>query len=272
VSYPVCTTNANISARRRLTLSGANPSAAQKIGIVDLITDIGTQDYRGLKLAFQRRSISGISVNGNYTLSRCFGADTGGGFPQAATGFTDPDNPDADRGYCSQDRTHLASLTVGVRTPELSNLALRAVASNWRLSGIVSARSGGRLNVTTGRDLAFNGQFAQRADQISDDVYGEGLNAYLNPAAFALPAPGTHGNYVRNSLVGPSFWNIDLGVSRNFTLASTQSLELRLEAFNLLNAFNWGAPGTTFGAGTFGRIQSQAGAPRIMQLGIKYGF
>ena len=129
-----------------------------------------------------------------------------------------------------------------------------------------------RIGVTTGRDLAFNGQFQQRANQVSDDVYGEGVHAYLNPAAFAFPAAGTFGDFVRNSLVGPAFWNIDLALSRMISFATSQSVEFRVEAFNLLNHFNWGNPGTTFGAGTFGRIRSQSGSPRIMQLGIKYGF
>lgn len=59
-----------------------------------------------------------------------------------------------------------------------------------------------------------------------------------------------------------------------------QTLELRLEAFNLLNTFNWDAPPrtqgatthTNFNSGAFGRIIAMAGAPRILQFGIKYGF
>jgi hypothetical protein len=31
-------------------------------------------------------------------------------------------------------------------------------------------------------------------------------------------------------------------------------------------------PVTNFSAATFGRIQSLAGSPRIMQFGVKYGF
>ena len=163
-------------------------------------------------------------------------------------------------------------MTVGVQTPEVGAGAVSALISNWRASGIVSARSGSRLNVTSGRDGAFNGQAGQRANQVSDDVYGGTLNSYLNPAAFAQPASGTLGNYVRNSLVGPAFWNIDLAISRNLSLGAGHSLELRAEAFNLLNHFNWGNPGTNLGAGTFGRIQTQSGAPRIMQFGVKFGF
>jgi hypothetical protein len=40
----------------------------------------------------------------------------------------------------------------------------------------------------------------------------------------------------------------------------------------VLNNFNWGDPVTNLDAGNFGQINSQAGDPRIMQFGIKYGF
>jgi len=56
------------------------------------------------------------------------------------------------------------------------------------------------------------------------------------------------------------------------TVATQQTLELRVEVFNLLNNFNWGNPATNLDAGTFGRITTQTGEPRIMQFGIKYGF
>jgi hypothetical protein len=57
--------------------------------------------------------------------------------------------------------------------------------------------------------------------------------------------------------------------------ATSQSVEVRLEAFNLLNHFNWGNPGTNLNVAAFGRVQSlqlTGGEMRIMQFGIKYGF
>jgi hypothetical protein len=164
---------------------------------------------------------------------------------------------------------------VGYQTPELGNAAVRAIASNWRVSGILNARSGSWLTITTGSDRALNGQRfqEQRVNQVSDDVYGEkSLNSYLNRAAFAQPAPGTFGNYERNSIRGPAFWTMDMALSKVISFATAQSIEVRLEAFNLLNHFNWGNPGTNLAAGTFGRIQAQQGSSRIMQFGIKYGF
>src|SRR5882762_3967369 len=204
-------------------------------------------------------------------------------FSQIASGYTNPNDPEFDKWYCDHDRTHLASLTLSAETPGFGGGALAALVSRWRASGIVTIQSGSRIDVITGRDNALNGQRNQRVNLVSDDVYAHPrtLTQYFNPAAFAQPAPGTYGNLMRNSLTGPHFWKADLAVSRQLAVASTHTVELRLEAFNLFNTFNWGVPGTEltaggwqakFNSGTFGRITTQAGARRIIQLGIKYAF
>jgi hypothetical protein len=272
VSYPICTTPANLNNRRVLYL--ANPQEGQYISNLDVFDDVGTQSYRGLKLSWQRRAARGISVNGNYTLARCFGLDwanTGGN----AGGYTNPDDPDYDRGHCPQDRTHIANVTVGAQTPQFGGAVARAVASNWRVSGILSARSGSWLTVTTGQN-SFNGLGGTgglRVNQISENVYdARTLTNYLNRAAFEQPAPGTFGTHVLNSIRGPGFWKIDVAVSRLFALGGARNLEARVEAFNVTNNFNWGNPITNFSSGNFGRIQTQAGDSRIMQFGLKYGF
>jgi hypothetical protein len=107
---------------------------------------------------------------------------------------------------------------------------------------------------------------------VSDDFYQRTLTSWFNRAAFAQPAAGTLGDLPRNAVVGPAYWNVDLAVSKLIAVGGTQRLELRLESFNLLNHFNWGDPVVNFNAGTFGRITTQAGSPRIMQFGIKYDF
>ena len=271
VSYNVCSTNANLNQRRALYQQ--NPREAGLIGALDRNTDIGYQNYRGLKVSAQRRAAGGLNLNGSYTLSRCKGTPTPTGFSQQSAGYLKPDDPSFDAGYCDQDRRHLATLTTGYETPEVDSAALRAIVSHWRLSGIIAARTGSRLNITSGQDNAFTGLASQRPNQVSDDFYGaRTLTNYLDRAAFAQPAPGTLGDLPRNAAVGPNFWNVDLAISRLIAVSATQRLELRLESFNLLNHFNWGNPVTNFNAGTFGRITTQAGDPRIMQFSIKYDF
>ena len=264
-------TNGNLNRRRVLTLQ--NPEVGQFIGGLDVNTDVGYQKYRGLKLSVQRRAVSGFDLSGNYTLGRCYGLPNTSRFNQTSAGYKDPANPEADAGPCIQDRRHLATLTVGYLTPEVDSAALRAVVSNWRLSGIVSARTGDRLNIIDTGDRARTGIRDQRPNKVSDDFYGEKtLDNYFNRDAFSAQVLGTNGNLEQNAAVGPNFWTINLAVSKLVNVAATQQLELRFEVFNLTNHFNWGNPNATFSSGTFGRITSMAGDPRILQFGVKYGF
>ena len=67
--------------RRRIPTSAAcsiqvNPAAAALIGALDENTDIGYQNYKGVKLSAVRRSGSGLTVNGTYTLGVCRGTPT----------------------------------------------------------------------------------------------------------------------------------------------------------------------------------------------------
>jgi hypothetical protein len=273
VSYRTCTTTGNLNERRVLSLSGENPDTARFLGPVDVFTSNGTQDYHGLKLAARRRAASGVSVSGNYTWSFCEGNQMAEAFPQISAGYNKPDDPSYDRGNCAHTRRHIGNVTLGAQTPSFEHAALRVLASDWRVSGILSARSGSWLTVTSGRDGAGTGIANQRVNQVLDDAYGNGtLTNYLNAAAFQQPATGTLGDHRLGSVEGPGFWQVNLALSRLVSFGTTQNVELRAEVFNLFNTFNWGDPGTNFAAGTFGQIRSQAGDPRILQFGIKYGF
>jgi hypothetical protein len=271
VFYPTCTTTANLNQRRKLSLE--NSQASRLIGSIERHEAVGTQNYHALRLSTQRRSASGVSLSANYTRSYCVGNDAQVTFFTGGQSFQNPDDPDFDRGNCTYSRRHIANLTVGVETPQFTRRALSVLASGWNVAGILSARSGAWLTVTTARDIAATGITLQRLNQALDNPYGNAtLDNYLNPAAFAYPAPGQLGTHVRGSVEGPAYWSIDLALARNISITGTQNVELRLETFNLLNHFNWGNPTVNFDAANFGRIQTQAGNSRILQFGIKYGF
>jgi len=276
VFYPVCTVPGNLDQRRVLSLE--NPQRGQYYGPVDLNTDVGTQDYHGVKLSFRRRATTGVSLNGNYTWSYCVGNGTPPNFNQISGGYMKPEAPAFDRGNCVSRRDHVANFTVGYQTPQFTNAGLRVLASDWRLSGIVNARSGAWLSVTTSinRDTAgtgIQGLSGQPVNKVLDNPYGaKTVDDYLNPAAFAISQLGTLGNAGFFSVEGPGFWTVDMALSRLISLRGAHSVELRIEAFNLLNNFNWGNPVTVLDTPTFGRIQTVGGDPRILQFGVKYGF
>jgi hypothetical protein len=272
VNYAVCSTDANLNQRR--VLFTENPVLGQGLSYVNRIDDVGTQSYRALRLSMRRSAASGVSLSANYTLSHCE-ADTevGGSWLQFEEGYLRPDDPSFDRGNCGNNRRQIGNVSVGAQTPTFDNAALRLIASGWRVSGIFSARSGAWLTVTTARDIAGTGIVGQRLNQVSDDVYGDkSLTNYFNVAAFAYPAAGTYGDHVRNSIEGPGYWSVDMALSRLVRVTSQQTLELRLEGFNVLNHVNWANPTTNYDSRNFGRITAISGNMRIIQFGVKYGF
>jgi hypothetical protein len=177
-------------------------------------------------------------------------------------------------------------------TPQFANRAVRVLASGWQISGIVRALSGPSLSISTGVDIALSGASTggntgtnQRPNQVLADPYlpNRGVNGWLNPAAFAPPAPGTYGNLGSRNILGPGSIRIDMGLTRAFALREKQSLQLRAEVFNVPNHANYCAPAfqgiapgiscpeVNLNSPTFGKILSAAD-PRIMQMALKYVF
>jgi len=131
---------------------------------------------------------------------------------------------------------------MGYQTPQFDG-PMGIIASNWRVSGILSVRSGAWFNIITGTDNALNGQIGQRPHKVLDDFYGaKTLDSYLNRTAFAAPAAGTFGDLEYRAVEGPGYWTIDVALSRLIQLGGTQNIEIRLESFNVTNNFNWGNP------------------------------
>ena len=279
VAYPVCTATTNLNQRRVLSLE--NPALGQGLGALSKIAAMGEQAYRGLRLSFRHRAATGLGFDSNYTISHCE-ADTyySGGFFNYDDGYQKIDDPSFDRGNCVSNRQHIGNISVTYQTPQFAAPVLAVLASDWRVAGVVNARSGQWLNVLTNRDIAGTGiigstttEWIQRVNQVSDKVYGANpVTNFLNRDAFAFPAPGTLGNYKKNSIEGPRFWSVDVALSRLVPLGAARSVQLRIEVFNLLNTFNLGLPETVLDTATFGRITTMAGNPRLMQFGIKYGF
>jgi hypothetical protein len=275
----------------RRPLYMANPAVGQYYGPVDQFVTDGWQRYNGLLLSLTRRSARGAALNANYTLSHCYGAPSGNGgtnSPNLGNGYNDPKNHALDNGNCDTDRRHVFTLTASVQSPDFSGHAWSPILAGWRLAGGFRALSGPWFSVAPGNDRAMNGQTGtQRVNQISDNPYGDmsidpanGGKRFLNPAAFAQPALGTLGTMQRNSIEGLGSKNLDLQLTRLFHIAGAQTVELRAEAFNAMNWFQWLQPGQTSPTGaptlnlssqTFGEITA-AGDPRIMQFAVRYGF
>jgi outer membrane receptor protein involved in Fe transport len=162
-----------------------------------------------------------------------------------------------------------------------------AFIGGWQASYIWSAQTGLPVNVsmgTTGIDpntgkayTFFNseGGGALRPNRVGNPNSGISPSVnrldYLNVASFQLQSLNTPGNAARNSAWGPGLVNVDLTLSKVFSLTERQRVEVRFEGFNAFNHTNYSAPNAVWGGTTFGQITS-AGPNRVVQMGIKYFF
>jgi hypothetical protein len=117
------------------------------------------------------------------------------------------------------------------------------------------------------------GSGGQRANQVLADpfVANKSREQYLNQSAFVIPDLGTYGTMGYNSLRGPHRTTIDMGIVRTFNIREGQTIQFRMEAFNVPNITNLNNPVSGRNSVNFGRIQG-SGDPRIMQAALKYVF
>jgi len=85
--------------------------------------------------------------------------------------------------------------------------------------------------------------------------------------------PQRFGNSPRNTLRGPGFWNVDLGVFRTIR-ARSATVQFRIELLNVLNHANLANPGNNISdAANFGFITSTTGlGERNIRLGLRATF
>jgi Carboxypeptidase regulatory-like domain len=237
-------------------------------------------DYDALSVILRKRMSRGLQLDAHYTWSKTRDMAThsnGGGQ------ITNNYDIQSDYGPAIWDIPHRFVASYIYDVPFLktsSNAFLRYVVAGWQIAGVTTIQSGSPVNVTTSGDRANIGiSNLQRPDLVgpvpelncdTNSATRELINCF-DPSAFALPAPFTFGNAPRNLLRGPKFVATDLSMMKDVTISGNVRLQLRAEIFNAFNNVNYGNPGATFGAATFGRISS-AGSMRQVQLGAKLLF
>jgi hypothetical protein len=274
-NYSPCSSVNNTTQRRMLNLE--NPSQGKYFGSIITENATGTMSYNGLFVTANRRLSQGLTMQVNYTWSHCINTGTQQliSIPIIA-GIAPIASRAGLRGNCSlleQDRRHNFNLSAVYLTPQLSGGRLRLLASGWQISGIVRVLSGDFFSLAAGLDQALSGTSDQRPQQMLANPYcaNKSVSCWLNPSAFAQPALGTYGNMNPGTIEGPGFFGIDVNVTRKFQVRERQALEVRAEAFNVLNHVNLLDPVGTLTSSTFGQIQA-ANDPRILQFALKYVF
>ncbi|MGP0076662.1 MAG: carboxypeptidase regulatory-like domain-containing protein [Bryobacteraceae bacterium] len=153
-----------------------------------------------------------------------------------------------------------------------------ALARGWQVNGIYRIDDGLpiQLFLCGGCGISLPTYGNQYPDLLAPlQVAGTGnLNQYFaNPQVAIKPAPYADGDAPRvlsNARI-PGTDNLTASLFREVQLGFREGarLQIRLEAFNVLNRVQFGPPDTNVGDATFGEISSQANQPRQVQIGLK---
>jgi hypothetical protein len=290
-----CSTTGNQGSRFALTL--ANPAQGPKYagggsGSI-LIASGANASYNGMIATIQHRVSSSFVFLANYTWSHCIDIEDDPG-DIAGTTVQNIHNLNGDRASCGFDFRHVFNTTI-VASSHLPISGWKAQAlNNWEIAPLVHATDGTPFNVTTGVDESLTDTGNDRPNLTSPiGLYtgkkilsGKSTNAqYINLASFTPNAIGTFGDSGRNAYRGPKLLQVDSALTRTFPLHERFAMNLRLEAFNVLNHPNFAPPGSTSGylgtsqainSATFGQVTSTingtAGQARIFQGAVKFTF
>jgi hypothetical protein len=139
----------------------------------------------------------------------------------------------------------------------------------WQLSTLATIRSG--YSLTPGLSIPQQG-LAARADLTGAPISGPHTSAaWFNKAAFTAPAAGYFGNGGTGIIPGPSLFNFDFTLYKDFAITEKQKIQFRAELFNVFNHANFTTISTNYGSATFGQVTAAAD-PRIAELVLRYEF
>jgi len=160
-----------------------------------------------------------------------------------------------------------------------SNPAVRKILGGWELDWVSTFQGGQPLNITssvnstnsqgggqrpnsTGRSAKLEGSVSSRVDRYFDTVQ------FVDAPAFQF------GNVARTlaDVRGPGVHNWDMSIVKNTGLSEKMRLQFRCEIFNAWNHPAFANPGTSLGAGSFGRISDiahRASPARQIMLAMK---
>jgi hypothetical protein len=248
----------------------------------------GKGDYHALQLKVERRYSQGLYLLNSFTYSRA--RDNASGHLEVQNGdnsrvnYRDLEGEFGRSGYdqpLNNTTSFVWELPFGRGRKFASDLhpVLEGVLGGWRVVGINTMTSGVPINLSYGPSSTFNvsGSPTYRPNLTGDPVTPSDqrtINNYLNTATVEIPTDRTQpfGNAPRNVARSDPFYQLDLGLHKNFGLGRDQTrLEARVEAFNLLNKTNFGPANGNRSSSSFGAITSTSVARQI-QLGLKLYF
>jgi hypothetical protein len=255
--------------------------------------DQGTSSYHSLNVSLVKRISRGLAYKANYTygkvtdLNSAILANSAGNEP---SNLFSPYYRRLNRGVASYSLLHQFNTSFSYQLPFGSGqhfgsgarAVIDGIIAGWQWNGSVLVQSGFPFTPLAGSNISGSGD-ASNSDVPSwnPDFKGPVIlgrpDQWFDPRAFVLPAQGTFGNVARGSLRGPGLFNLDTSMFKNLRITEGLNLQLRVEAFNILNHPNFAYPNQVVFQGkdpssSAGVITNTATTSRQIQLALKLLF
>jgi len=218
-------------------------------------------NYNALQLTYRIDDWHGFTSSVNYTWSHSIDtASDGEDYVPNASQPTDSTQAFLNRGNSNFDTRNRLTWNFVYLIPNRKG-SWQRLTNGWGLNGILTVQDGQPFHmILEADDFDGAGTFFAKPDVIGPIKYNHSdPTHFLDLSSFAVPCtpvatgfaggassctPGTRhfGNEGRNSLVGPTFRQLDFSIFKNTSITERLKLELRFESYNLLNHPNFANP------------------------------
>lgn len=248
-------------------------------------TNNAISNYNALQAQLQKRMSYGLQFAVSYTWSHFLDDldSSGWGSREGYQNYQDAYHPSANYSQSNFDIRNMFKGQVIYQLPFgegrqflSSNHWLSEAIGGWNLSSTFVVQDGNPMGITTGGNNSSNnqsGSYTQFANLVGKWQLGGStksrLKEWYNLNAFAVPAPYTYGNFRRNIVTGPGLTDMNASLGKVFSLWPEHgvNMEVRGEAFNVLNHPSFGQPGNNaIGPGQSAQITGVTVGGRTMQL------
>jgi Carboxypeptidase regulatory-like domain/TonB-dependent Receptor Plug Domain len=259
-------------------------------------------NYNALQATLRQRANHGLEYTINYTYGRAMTNSAGNYQVPSVNGsngaFQDGYNSRADYGPAGQDVRHNLS-AIGVYALPFGhnqqfgshvNRLVDEAIGGWSISSTLIAFTGLPDTLSGPNNSNSNSDGAARPNQYrklkvvnrsitnwwGTDPSATPCNGPMDngTCAYGQAATNTFGNAAIGTERDPGYYQVDSSLFKDFHITEGQKIGFRLDAFNVLNVADYGAPdsGITDGAGQFGLINTVRNQERRLQLALNYKF
>jgi hypothetical protein len=253
------------------------------IGVANWFESRAFNSYNAFQFSLEKHVSNGFSALVSYTWSKNINQGNDEYLVDRSLGTCQQPydlNSYGCRGLAASDLPQFLSAAVVYELPfgrgksfSTGNRVFDYLLGNWQANSIFVARSGAVFTPYVSSDIANTGNGIVYANLVGNpNSVQRNAAHWFNPAAYAVPPLYTFGSASRNSLRGPSYWDLDGSLFRQIPIGEGREFQFRAEAFNLLNNVDLGNPNAILGTTGFGAITTTANTSREIQLALKFIF